>query len=63
MRCGAKRYVVITEAGGQTKETIVKARTAIEARKVIRKQYGPSVPIQNVYVLPEEQVQEGTMLS
>lgn len=57
MRCGAKRYVVITEVGGQNKETIVKARTAIEARKVIRKQYGPSVSIQNVFVMTEEQVQ------
>lgn len=63
MRCGAKRYVVITEVGGQNKETIVKARTAIEARKVIRKQYGPSVSIQNVFVMTEEQVQEGNMLS
>lgn len=62
MRCGAKRYVVITEVGGQMKETIVKARTAIEARKVIRKQYGPSVPIQNVFLMTEEQVQEGNML-
>lgn len=63
MRCGAKRYVVITEIDGQNKETIVKARTAIEARKVIRKQYGPSVSIQNVFVMTEEQVQEGNMLS
>ncbi|WP_211747551.1 hypothetical protein [Paenibacillus sp. Marseille-Q4541] len=63
MKCGAKRYVVITEVNGQTKETIVKARTAIEARKVIRKQYGPGVPIRHVFVMTEEQVKESNMLS
>lgn len=63
MKCGAKRYVVITEVGGQSKETIVKARTAIEARKVIRKQYGPTVSIQHVYMMTEEQVKASNMLS
>lgn len=61
MKCGAKRYTVtINTEDNAFKEIIVKARTAIEARKVIRKQYGPKIKIESVSLLNQEQ--EGHVL-
>ncbi|MFD2702991.1 hypothetical protein ACFSVM_21400 [Paenibacillus shunpengii] len=61
MKCGARRYVVVIDTEeNEFKEIIVKARTAIEARKVIRKQYGPKIKITSVSLLNQEQ--EGHVL-
>lgn len=40
MKCGAKRYQVEIEVGGEKQIKSVLARTPAEARKNIRKNYG-----------------------
>lgn len=45
MRCGAKCFLVEIEKHGSFETLAVNARTQIDARKVIRKEYGKDVEI------------------
>lgn len=45
MRCGAKCFTVELETEGKKKRIPVTARTSVEARKAISKEYGKEVII------------------
>lgn len=40
MQCGSKCFRIEVEVNGEQKEEIVRARTSVNARKVIREKYG-----------------------
>ena len=47
MRCGSKCFIVEFELAGEMKKLPVTARTAAEARKTIRKEFGQQTVIRS----------------
>ncbi len=48
MKCGSKCFVVEMEVNGEIQKKLVKARTPVDARKVIRLEYGKQAEILTV---------------